>query len=129
MNKKTIIIIAVVIVAVIAIVCCAVFMNKKDNNNEASNNSSSVIKETSIVGEWKNTLEGFDFIYTFNADGSGKYDAAGTLMPFTYTIDGDKISILYEGDTVSFDTTFSVNGDTLNVVDSMGEDTLYTKVK
>ena len=50
-------------------------------------------------------------------------------MKFTYKLSGDKISILYDGDTVSFDTTYSVDGDTLNVVDSFGEDTLYERVK
>lgn len=102
--------------------------NNKENKEEVSESTS---KQESIVGIWKNdtTLEGYEFIYTFKEDGTGEYDAAGTLMPFTYTINGDQISILYEGDTVSFDTTFSVEGDTLNVLDSMGNDTLYQKVK
>ena len=39
-------------------------------------------------------------------------------MKCTYTIDGDKISILYDGNTVSFDTTFEIKDDTLNVRDS-----------
>ena len=102
--------------------------NNKENKEEVSESTS---KQESIVGIWNNdtTLEGYEFIYTFKEDGTGEYDAAGTLMPFTYTINGDQISILYEGDTVSFDTTFSVEGDTLNVLDSMGNDTLYQKVK
>ena len=86
-------------------------------------------KENTIVGQWKNDAYGSNFVYTFNADGTGKYDAAGTLMEFTYTIDGDKISILYTGNTASFDTTFSIEKDTLNVKDSLGNDTLYKRVK
>ena len=82
-----------------------------------------------IVGSWKNNDYGSDFIYTFNADGTGKYDAAGTIMEFTYTTSGKKLSILYTGNTTPFETEYSVKGDTLNVIDSIGNDTLYKKVK
>ena len=86
-------------------------------------------KEPTIVGSWKNDELGYDFIYTFNEDGTGKYDAAGTNMEFTYTTEGDKISILYTGVTVPFETEYRIDGDTLNVVDSVGNDTLYKRVK
>ena len=86
-------------------------------------------KETSIIGSWKNNELNIDFIYTFNADGTGNYNAAGTIMEFTYTTEGDDISILYKGDTIPFETKYSINDDTLNVIDSLGQDTLYKKVK
>ena len=85
-----------------------------------------------IVGKWKNstTIKGYEFIYTFNKDGTGKYDAAGTIMNFTYKIEGDNISIKYEGENMEpFDTKFSIDGNTLNIVDSFGNDTLYKKEK
>lgn len=87
-------------------------------------------KKNPIVGQWKNDSLGYDYIYTFNSDGTGKYDAAGTIMKFTYTLKGDKISIQYEGENMeSFDTKYSIDGNTLNVVDSLGNDTLYKKIK
>ena len=88
-------------------------------------------KDKGIVGVWKNdtTYTGYEFVYTFNEDGTGKYDAAGTIMEFKYTVDGDKLSITYTGDTSSFDTTYSIKDDTLNVLDSLGNDTLYKRVK
>ena len=85
-----------------------------------------------IVGKWKNDTEGYKFIYTFNADGTGEYDAAGSIMKFKYTIDGDKISFKYleqEENMTTMDTTFSIDGDTLNIKDSNNEDTLYERVK
>ena len=82
-----------------------------------------------IVGSWKNSDYGSDYIYTFKADGTGKYDAAGTVMEFTYTTKGNTLSILYTGNTAPFETKFSVKGNTLNVIDSIGNDTLYKKVK
>ena len=89
-------------------------------------------KKNELVGTWKNdtTIKGYEFIYTFNEDGTGKYDAAGNVMKFTYKVDGDKISFKYDGeDMATWDTTFSVKGDTLNVKDSNNQDTLYKKVK
>ena len=106
-----------------------------DNNNGSTSNGGSSESKTEaksgseIVGSWKNNSYGSDYIYTFNEDGTGKYDAAGTLMEFTYTIDGSKISILYTGNTDPFETEFKIDGDTLNVIDSLGKDTLYQKVK
>lgn len=89
-------------------------------------------KKNELVGSWKydTTIKGYDFIYTFNEDGTGKYDAAGTILKFTYKVDGNKISFKYTGENMeTWDTTFSVKGDTLNVKDSNNEDTLYKKVK
>ena len=92
-------------------------------------NTEKVVSSNPLVGSWKNEYLGYDFIYTFNADGTGKYDAAGTNMPFTYTTEGNQISILYDGDSASFDTEYSIDGSTLNVIDSLGNDTLYQRVK
>ncbi len=82
-------------------------------------------KEATIIGEWK--LD--PFVYTFNEDGTGQYDAAGTIMKFTYTTEGEKISFLYEGNTDPWETTYSIDGDKLNVKDIAGNDTIYTRVK
>ena len=81
----------------------------------------------SIVGKWASQEYDGMFVYTFNEDGTGNYDASGTDMPFTYEVDGNKLSITYKGDTVSFDTEYEINGDTLNVKDSNGDDTFYDK--
>ena len=83
-----------------------------------------------IIGQWKNDEYGYDFNYTFNEDGTGEYDAAGTVMKFKYTINGNKISFEYvDEEMATFDTTFSIDGDTLNIKDSNNKDTLYKKVK
>ena len=73
----------------------------------------------SIVGSWKydgSEYGNYEFIYTFNEDGTGKYEAAGRTMEFTYeTKDGNKLSILYKGNTASFDTEYEIKDNTLNV--------------
>ena len=76
-----------------------------------------------LVGKWAHG----SFVYTFNKDGTCSYDAAGTLMKCTYKTNKNKLSILYEGDTTSFDTTYSIDNDKLNVKDSFGDDTIYEK--
>ena len=78
-----------------------------------------------IVGSWE--YESGGYTYTFNADGTGNYDAAGTVMNFTYTTEGDTLSILYDGNTAPFETQYSIDGDKLNVIDSLGNDTIYIK--
>lgn len=95
--------------------------NSDDGDKKAEDSK----KEATIVGEWK--LD--SYVYTFNEDGTGQYDAAGTIMKFTYKTEGEKLSILYDGNTDPFETTYSIDGDKLNVRDSLGKDTIYTRVK
>ena len=79
-------------------------------------------KKTGIVGKWE--YEGSSlYVYTFNEDGTGNYSG----MEFTYTIDGDKISILYNGNTIPFETTYKLEGNKLNILDSNGNDTIYKR--
>ena len=108
-----------ILVGILAVVMCFALVGcGKSNSNKE------------IVGQWKNDEYGYDFIYTFNEDGTGEYDAAGSIMKFKYTINEDKISFEYtDEDMATLDTTFSIDGDTLNVKDANNEDTLYKKVK
>ena len=87
------------------------------------------VTDNSIVGQWEYTEEGVDgaFVYTFNEDGTGNYDMAGTVKAFTYTIEGNTLSILYEGDTEPFELPFVVTDTTLTVKDSNDEDVVYNK--
>lgn len=77
----------------------------------------------SIVGKWAHG----SYVYTFNKDKTCVYDAAGTKMECTYEVDGEKLSILYKGNTAPFETTFTIDGKKLNIKDSFGSDTIYEK--
>ena len=141
--KKTLTVLLVILVLIAGLIVGLFALKggneEKTNTINTSTNTKTVTNTTtenstnggSVVGVWKNdnTLPGVTFTYTFNADGTGKYDSAGTIMPFTYKTDGNKISILYDGDEVPFDTTYGVNGNILNVKDSSNNDVLYTKVE
>ena len=112
MKKNTKIIIAVV--AALVVVAGAIAAVLIINNN----------KKGPLIGSWANG----SYIYTFNEDGtcSYGYGSAGA-MTCTYKTEGDKISILYDGSTAPFETTYKIDGNKLNVVDSFGNDTIYTK--
>ena len=44
-------------------------------------------------------------------------------MKFTYTDDGSNLSILYDGNTAPFESTYTIDGSKLNIKDSFGSDT------
>ena len=77
----------------------------------------------SLEGSWE--YEGGGFTYTFNSDGSGVYDVAGTQMKFTYTAENSVLAITYEGSDAPMELEYELNGDILNVKDSVGNDTIY----
>ena len=79
--------------------------------------------DTGLVGTWEYEIVGFT--YTFNSDGSGVYDVAGTQMKFTYTAENSVLSITYEDSTAPIQLEYVLSGDTLNIKDSAGSDTIY----
>ena len=94
-----------------------------DNSGNGDKKAEDGKEVAAIVGEWKNGV----FAYTFNEDGSGQYDSAGTIKKFTYKTDGDKVSITFEGDTVTNEFTYFVDGDKLDIEDSAGNKVTYVK--
>ena len=79
--------------------------------------------DNGLVGSWE--YESGRFTYTFNSDGSGVYDVAGTQMKFTYTAENSVLAITYEGSDAPMELEYELNGDILNVKDSAGNDTIY----
>lgn len=148
MKNKTPIIITVAVVVVVAVIAAIVVIinnngNNGNNEGQSPENNSSQIETNgdnnqnntnansqtgSIVGKWKydDPDLGDSFVYTFNADGTGNYTAAGN---FTYIIDGKNISITYNTSGATFDTVFEIDGDRLNMIDSVGNDTFYKRAK
>ena len=81
--------------------------------------------DNKLVGSWE--YESGGFTYTFNDDKTGVYDVAGQKMKFTYEADGSTLSILYDGNTAPMELEYELSGDTLNVKDSTGSDTIYKR--
>ena len=147
MKNKTPVIITVAVVVVIAVVAVIAIVannnNNGDNGEQSSENNNSQIETSdgnnqnnanvepqasSIVGKWKfdDPNLGEAFVYTFNADGTGNYTASGN---FTYTVDGNNLSITYAASGATFETEFEISGDRLNIIDSFGDDTFYIRAE
>ena len=104
MNKKIISLIAIIAIMVASL---AILVGCNDN------------KKT-IVGDWE--YESGGYTYHFNEDGTGTYM---DTMKLTYTEDNGKVTITYDGMDNSLEGTWE--GDTLNVKDSFGSDTIYKR--
>ena len=132
-NNKIIAGICGAVVAIAAIVAVVVVVINNNNNNDGdSGSSSSETRSNPIVGRWKYTDSelgdlGIDFVYTFNADGTGNYDMSGTKLEFTYTTSGSTLTINYT-ESGTFETEYEIKDNVLNVKDSGGSDTLYKKI-
>ena len=84
--------------------------------------------DNGLVGSWDfAALSGM--VYTFNADGTGSYDMFGEVMNFTYEADGSTLKITFtdEGVDVPTELAYTIDGDILNVKDSLGNDTIYKR--
>lgn len=76
-----------------------------------------------IIGSWDHS----GYVYTFNEDKTGTYELYGSKMNFTYEDDGNKITILYNGNTVPGTYEYRIDGNKLIIKDSFGKDVVYTK--
>ena len=52
--------------------------------------------KSSLIGSWA-SVEVPGTLFIFNGDGTGCLDANGTIMNFSYTDNGSKVEITYEG--------------------------------
>ena len=106
----------------------------RNNGNTGNESQVSTVSEQEqsldpLAGQWQSEQLS-DYIYTFNGDGTGKYDMAGKVLELNYTLENDKITLTFleEGYTpVTLD--YELDGDRLNIKDSFGKDTFYVKVK
>ena len=97
--------------------------------------SSEASADHSIVGQWKAELIE-ESIYTFYANGTGQYFLKGTVIPLTYSIRNNRITIHYqkqseettETSVTTQDYEYELNGKILNIKDPFGMDNFYDKI-
>lgn len=82
------------------------------------------ISRSSLTGVWA-YVEDENFVYTFNANGTGSYEVYGETINFTYTDNGTSVEIVFDDAPGTFD--YTVDGNTLILVDSTGTDVRYIK--
>ena len=108
------------IVSILLIVCMLACLLCACGGGETKEN-----EPVSIVGTWE--YSSMDCSYTFNADGTGSYSFYGSEMKFTYTDDGSKVVLQYEGMTDTNEFAYTIEGKTLHIEDSFGSIVDYTK--
>lgn len=77
-----------------------------------------------LIGSWAYENDE-NFVYTFNANGTGTYDVYGEILNFTYTDNGTSVTIVFDDAPGTFD--YTVDGNTLVMVDSTGAEVRYIK--
>lgn len=77
-----------------------------------------------LVGSWQHSS---GYTYTFNADKTGTYSIDGRFMEFTYEDKGDKVSILYYGNTKASEYEYKIDGNKLIIKDTFGSDVEYKR--
>ena len=79
---------------------------------------------SALIGSWAYE-EDENFIYTFNANGTGSYEIYGETINFTYTDNGSSVEIVFDDAPGTFD--YTIDGNTLVLVDSTGTEVRYLK--
>ena len=77
-----------------------------------------------MIGSWAYE-EDENFIYTFNANSTGSYEVYGETINFTYTDNGTSVEIVFDDAPGTFN--YTIDGNTLVLVDSTGTDVRYIK--
>ena len=83
-----------------------------------------------LIGDWAyfdGSSKRNDIYYTFKDEKNGSYTFAGATRNFTYTDDGTKLTILYDGDTDSASYEYKLEDDTFTIKDSFGSDVVYKR--
>lgn len=115
--KRTVKILSAVcaLVCVLLLAACAGGADKPQDDK---------VQSSALIGTW---VYEDRYEYTFCEDGTGTYIVTGTELKFTYTADDTTLSILYDGNTDPIILDYSFVGDQLNIKDSFGEDTIYSR--
>lgn len=84
--------------------------------------------DNGLVGSW-DYAEFSGMVYTFNADGSGTYDMFGEVMNFTYEAGGSTLKLTYTDESADapMELEYKIEGETLKIKDSLGNDTIYKR--
>lgn len=83
-----------------------------------------------LIGDWAyfdGSSTRSDIYYTFKDEKNGSYTFGGATRNFTYTDDGTKLTILYDGDTDGSTYEYKLEDDTFTIKDSFGSDVVYKR--
>ncbi len=108
---------ATAVIAAILMLCCLL---------------SACTKADSLVGTWTVTEDNIEMSFVFNENGTGKITALDGLLniEYTYEVDGNTVTFQEESDEILGTTpyTFSIEGDKLSITGG-GDVMVLTKEK
>jgi len=76
-------------------------------------------QQDDLVGTWTTSLEGDEFVFGFEADGTLTLSSFGISVTGEYTRSGNRVTLTLFGE--SDDSTYFIEGDTLTLTDSTGQ--------
>ena len=123
------------IICASAIICAAIMASLSfsacGGSSASGNETTSAVSDTnnsqSIVGSWATELYGDEYVYTFNADGTGVYNAVGKIMNLTYKTEDGIYYETFEGSTSAVKRPYRVENNQFIVEDTYGEEIVYNK--
>lgn len=83
------------------------------------------VEASELLGTWLERDSDWDNTYIFNADGTGLL-ISGPEYPFTFTASGDVLTLTYDDEDIE-ESTISVSGDLLTMIDKFGNEILLDK--
>ncbi|MBE6835450.1 MAG: hypothetical protein E7515_04275 [Ruminococcaceae bacterium] len=72
-----------------------------------------------IVGLWAGATDN-EFYYLFNDDKTGSFALGGEIKDFTYTDNGDSVTIVFNNNTKEHIFKYSIDGDVLSIENDFG---------
>lgn len=136
MKKSSVIKVLALVLAAFSITAFAGCGNDDSSDSASSSPASAAVSTDSestpvsgdsLVGVWE-AKDYAGIAYTFNEDGSGQYDLMGNIMRLNYTTKDGKITIEFLEEGMSSVTlSYTLDGDTLDIKDSFGNDVYYVK--
>ena len=98
--------------------------------SESGTESEASIDASAIIGSWLDPESTWGTCFTFNADGTGARSTTvdGASKPFTYKVEGDRITVVYDGGEEAWYTVEPGAG-TLTITDQFDNTAVYEAYK
>ena len=110
MKKTTLNIASLILCALLAVFClCAC------SNSDSTAQSTSEVSNSSLIGTWE-SIEAPGTFFTFNEDGSGIQNSGQIILNFTFSDKGTTVEITYEGTAEPQVCEYTIDGDKLSML-------------
>ena len=110
MKKITLSITSLILCSLLTVFCLSAC-----SNSDSKSQSTSEVSDSSLIGTWE-SVEAPGTFYTFNENGSGIQNSGQIILNFTYADKGTTVEITYEGTTEPQVCEYTIDGDKLSML-------------